>query len=137
MEKWHRSVLLEETVSALGEIKGGRFADLTFGEGGHAEELLKRGAAEVIGVDRDREAIARYLEGGGFRSDPRLKILRARDENFKTVVANTVKDKVWPLLEAGKIAPVISATFPLTQAAEAHRLMESSKHIGKIILKIE
>ncbi len=63
--------------------------------------------------------------------------LRARDENFKTVVANTVKDKVWPLLEAGKIAPVISATFPLTQAAEAHRLMESSKHIGKIILKIE
>jgi NADPH:quinone reductase len=63
--------------------------------------------------------------------------LRARDENFKTTVANAVKDEVWPLLEAGKIAPVISATFPLAQTADAHRLMESSQHIGKIILKVE
>ena len=63
--------------------------------------------------------------------------LRARDENFKTLVANAVKEKVWPLLEAGKIAPVVSATFSLSQAADAHRLMESSQHIGKIILKIE
>ena len=63
--------------------------------------------------------------------------LRARDESFKTLVANGVKDKVWPLLESGKLAPVISATFPLALAAEAHRLMESSKHIGKIILKVE
>jgi NADPH:quinone reductase len=62
--------------------------------------------------------------------------LRARDENFKTLVANAVKDKVWPLLESGKLAPVISATFPLAQVDDAHRLMESSKHIGKIILSI-
>ena len=63
--------------------------------------------------------------------------LRARDEGFKSQVAIAVKEKVWPLLEAGKIAPVISATFPLAQAADAHRLMESSAHIGKIILQIE
>ena len=63
--------------------------------------------------------------------------LRARDENFKTLVANAVKDKVWPLLESGKLAPVISATFPLAQVGDAHRLMESSKHIGKIILTVE
>ena len=63
--------------------------------------------------------------------------LRARDENFKTLVANAVKDKVWPLLESGKLAPVISATFSLAQAGDAHRLMESSKHIGKIILTVE
>ena len=62
--------------------------------------------------------------------------LRARDENFKTNVANAVNDKVWPLLEGGKIAPVISATFPLAQTADAHRLMESSQHIGKIILTV-
>ena len=62
--------------------------------------------------------------------------LRARDEGFKTQVANAVKEKVWPLLEAGKIAPVISASFPLAQVADAHRLMESSAHIGKIILKV-
>ena len=63
--------------------------------------------------------------------------LRARDENFKTTVARAVKDKVWPLLESGTLAPVISATFPLAQAADAHRLMESSQHIGKIILTVE
>ncbi len=63
--------------------------------------------------------------------------LRARDENFKTTVAAVVKDKVWPLLEAGTVAPVISATFALAQAADAHRLMESSQNIGKIILKVE
>jgi NADPH:quinone reductase len=63
--------------------------------------------------------------------------LRARDEDFKTLVANAVKSKVWPLLEAAKIAPVVSATFPMAQAADAHRLMESSQHIGKIILTIE
>ncbi len=63
--------------------------------------------------------------------------LRARDETFKTAVANAVKEKIWPLLESGKLAPVISATFHLAQAADAHRLMESSQHIGKIILTVE
>ena len=63
--------------------------------------------------------------------------LRARDETFKTAVAGAVKEKIWPLLESGKLAPVISATFPLAQAADAHRLMESSQHIGKIILTVE
>ena len=63
--------------------------------------------------------------------------LRARDETFKTAVASAVKEKIWPLLESGKLAPVISATFPLAQAADAHRLMESSQHIGKIILTVE
>ncbi len=44
--------------------------------------------------------------------------------------------KVWPLLEAGTVAPVIQATFPLAQAAEAHRMMEASDHIGKIMLTV-
>ena len=42
--------------------------------------------------------------------------------------------KVWPLLATGKIKPIIRTTFPLAEAAEAHRLMESSAHIGKIML---
>ncbi len=63
--------------------------------------------------------------------------LRARDETFKTSVANAVKEKIWPLLESGELAPVISATFPLARAADAHRLMESSQHIGKIILTVD
>ena len=42
----------------------------------------------------------------------------------------------WPVLDAGRCSPVIHATFPLAQAAEAHRLMESSQHIGKIMLTV-
>jgi NADPH2:quinone reductase len=45
-----------------------------------------------------------------------------------------LRERIWPLVEAGDIKPVIDSTFPLTDAAEAHRLMESSRHIGKIML---
>ncbi len=61
--------------------------------------------------------------------------LRARDVAFKAAIAENLLQKVWPLIEAGEIKPVIDATFPLAEAAEAHRLMESSAHIGKIVLE--
>jgi putative NAD(P)H quinone oxidoreductase, PIG3 family len=60
--------------------------------------------------------------------------LRARDVSFKASIAEQLKTRVWPLLESGKIKPVISETFPLSKASAAHDLMESSKHIGKIVL---
>ncbi len=60
--------------------------------------------------------------------------LRARSVEEKLVIANALREKAWPLLESGKIRPVIHATFPLEQAAQAHELMESSQHVGKIIL---
>jgi NADPH2:quinone reductase len=43
---------------------------------------------------------------------------------------------VWPLIEAGRVKPVIHAVFPLQEAARAHALMESSAHVGKIVLKV-
>jgi putative PIG3 family NAD(P)H quinone oxidoreductase len=60
--------------------------------------------------------------------------LRARPIADKGAIAAAVRAHVWPLLEAGRVTPVVFATFPLRQAAEAHRLMESSAHIGKIVL---
>ena len=60
--------------------------------------------------------------------------LRNREVNFKTRLAFEVQKHVWPLLEKGQFTPVIYKTFPLQEAAEAHRLMESSEHIGKIVL---
>lgn len=63
--------------------------------------------------------------------------LRARDVAFKSALAKQLNKHVWPQLESGKIKPVIFKTFPLSQAAEAHALMESSKHIGKIVLTID
>jgi putative PIG3 family NAD(P)H quinone oxidoreductase len=60
--------------------------------------------------------------------------LRPRSVAQKGEIARSLREKVWPLLESGKIAPVIYKTFPLAQAADAHRLMESSAHVGKIVL---
>ena len=62
--------------------------------------------------------------------------LRSRSVAQKTEVARAVLKNIWPLLAAGRVRPVIHATFPLAQAAEAHRLMETSNHIGKIVLTI-
>jgi NADPH2:quinone reductase len=62
--------------------------------------------------------------------------LRSRTVAQKAEVAAAVLKNVWPLLAAGRVRPVIHATFPLAEAHEAHRLMESSNHIGKIVLTI-
>ena len=52
----------------------------------------------------------------------------------KGAIANELFDKVWPLLESAQVRPIVHKTFPLALAADAHQLMESSAHIGKIIL---
>jgi putative PIG3 family NAD(P)H quinone oxidoreductase len=62
--------------------------------------------------------------------------LRSRTVMQKAAVAAGVRKNIWPLLESKRIAPVIFKTFPLDQASEAHRLMESSNHIGKIVLTV-
>jgi putative PIG3 family NAD(P)H quinone oxidoreductase len=62
--------------------------------------------------------------------------LRPRSPTQKGAIAAALKTHVWPLIEAGKVKPVICRTFPLAQAAEAHRLMETGKHIGKIVLTV-
>lgn len=61
-------------------------------------------------------------------------VLRARTVDEKGAIARAVERTVWPLVEAGKIRPIVHATFAFRQAAEAHRLMESGSHIGKILL---
>jgi NADPH2:quinone reductase len=60
--------------------------------------------------------------------------LRPRPVEFKAALARKLRERIWPLIESGRIKPAIYKTFPLEQAAEAHRLMESSQHIGKIVL---
>ncbi len=62
--------------------------------------------------------------------------LRSRTVEEKGAIADAVEKAVWPLVDAGKIRPIVHATFPLKRAAEAHRLMESGSHIGKIVLTV-
>lgn len=62
--------------------------------------------------------------------------MRPRTAAQKGVIANALRDRVWPVLAEGRCAPVIHAVFPLTEAPAAHRLMESSAHVGKIMLSV-
>ena len=87
-----------------------------------------------------------FLEGGKAEIDFRPLMmkrqtitgstLRARPDVQKALIAVALKEKVWPLLEAKKVKPVIYKTFALDEIVEAHRLMESSAHIGKIMLRM-
>ncbi|MFV0644506.1 MAG: NAD(P)H-quinone oxidoreductase [Sphingomonadaceae bacterium] len=60
--------------------------------------------------------------------------LRARPDTFKTLLAEEIAVSVWPLVEEGKLRPVMDRSFPLAQAGEAHARMEAGEHIGKIVL---
>lgn len=60
--------------------------------------------------------------------------LRPRSVAEKTIIANDLRERVWPLLAAGQLSPVIDSTYPLDDAAAAHARMESSEHIGKLVL---
>ena len=62
--------------------------------------------------------------------------LRPRPVPKKAAIADALKRKVWPLLEAGPCRPVIDFVFPLEDVAQAHQRMENSEHVGKIVLKM-
>ncbi|WP_312487761.1 NAD(P)H-quinone oxidoreductase [Massilia timonae] len=63
--------------------------------------------------------------------------LRPRPVEFKAAIARQLREHAWPLFAQGKIKPVIHQVFPLAQAAQAHALMESSTHVGKIVLQVQ
>ena len=95
-------------------------------EGRHVSIAVQRGARTEIGL---WEVMARRLTLTG-------STLRARSVEFKSLVAEELARTVWPLVEAGRLKPVIDSVFPLEQAADAHRRMEAGEHVGKIVLQV-
>ena len=102
-------------------------------------------AREVLCLAEDGRLVIIALQGGtkaefdaGLVLRKRLTLtgstLRPRSLEFKTAVAAALKAKVWPLIASGAIKPVIHSTFAAADAAQAHALMESNQHIGKIVL---
>ena len=102
-------------------------------------------AREVQCLADDGRIVIIAVQGGvqsGFNAGDLLRrrltitgsTLRPRSIAFKGAIAASLRQQVWPLLETGRIQTVIHAVFPAAQAAEAHALMESSQHVGKIML---
>ena len=102
-------------------------------------------AREVQCVADDGRIVIIAVQGGvnsGFNAGELLRrrlvitgsTLRPRPIAFKAAIAAALKTRVWPLIETGRIKPVINRVFPAAQAAQAHALMESGEHVGKIVL---
>lgn len=78
----HIPVMLNEVIEFIGKISDSVVADLTFGEGGHTDAFLDKGAAQVLGVDRDRETLSAYLSHGKYRDDGRLRLIHSTFSEF-------------------------------------------------------
>jgi putative PIG3 family NAD(P)H quinone oxidoreductase len=96
-------------------------------EGRHVSISVQRGAAAEINFAK---VMARRLTLTG-------SMLRPRSAEFKAMVADEIAHMVWPYVAEGRLRPVLDSTFPLAQAADAHRRMESGAHVGKIVLTVE
>ncbi len=132
----------QDFVAEVAAITGKKGVDviLDMVGGDYIEKNMKSLAVE------GRMVIIAFLQGSKVTVDwrhimmKRLTVtgstLRASPFKRKADIARSLRDKVWPLFEAGRLKPVIYRVFPLADAAEAHRLMESSAHIGKIMLEV-
>jgi NADPH2:quinone reductase len=132
----------EDFSAVVKELTGGKGVDVILDMVGG--DYLKREIACL--ADDGRIALIALLGGARTEIDlgqvlrRRLTItgstLRPRPVAFKAQIARELRERVWPLVEAGRIKPVIHQVFPLEHAAQAHALMESSAHVGKIMLEV-
>ena len=134
---------MEDFVERVKEITGGRgcTAVLDMVGGDYVPRNLK-----CLADDGRHVSIA--IQGGANATVPLFEImrrrltltgstLRARDAGFKALVTDEIARTVWPHVAEGRLKPVIDRTFPLDQAADAHRRMEAGDHVGKIVLTVE
>src|SRR5437870_6589468 len=130
----------EDFVTVIKEVTAGRGVDLILDiVGGEyiARDLAAlaiEGRLVVIGFMGGDSATIDFRRVLGRRLTITGSTLRPRSPEEKGQIAAALRREVWPLLESGMVKPVIYRTFPLDQAAAAHVLMESSEHIGKIVL---
>jgi putative PIG3 family NAD(P)H quinone oxidoreductase len=131
----------QDFVEAIREFTGGRGADVILDIIGakylqrNVAALATGGRLAVIGLQGGAKG---ELDLGAMlskRATVRATSLRARPAHEKAAIVAGVADVVWPLMAAGQIYPVIDTVVPLAEAADAHRLMEADRHIGKILLR--
>jgi putative PIG3 family NAD(P)H quinone oxidoreductase len=103
----------------------------------HLQLLAPRGRLVHIAYSRGSEVTADLAVIMRHRLTVTGSTLRSRPVAEKTALRDSIRNRLWPHVAAGRIRPIIDRCFPLEQAAEAHRRMESSEHIGKILLAVQ
>jgi NADPH2:quinone reductase len=130
----------QDFVAALMSLTGGRGIDVILDMVGapyfarNVELLALEGRLLQIAVLHGAKAEINLVRLLRQRLTITGSTLRSRSVEEKGAIASALEKAVWPFVEAGTIRPIVYATFPLKEAAEAHRLMESGSHIGKIVL---
>ena len=131
----------EDFVEVVRELTGGRGVDVILDIVGGSyvnrdlAALAMDGRVVVIGfMDGEPTATVDFRRVLGRRLTITGSALRPRSVNEKGEIAAALRREVWPVLEQGIVKPIVYRTFPLAEAAAAHRLMESSEHVGKIVL---
>ena len=133
----------EDFVEAVRTLTAGRGVDLVLDIVGGSYVNRNLGVLAMDG----RLVVIGFMEGAPTASIDLRRILgrrltitgsalRPRTVGQKGAIAESLRREVWPLLESGAVKPIVYQTFPLAEAAAAHRLMESSGHVGKIVLTI-
>ncbi|MBM0278413.1 NAD(P)H-quinone oxidoreductase [Micromonospora tarensis] len=115
-------------VDVILDIMGGSYL------GRNVSALATGGRLVVIGMQGGRKA---ELDLGALltkRASVAATSLRSRPLAEKAEIVQGVRDEVWPLIEAGRLRPIVDRRLPMTEAAEAHRLVESNDHFGKVLL---
>ena len=130
----------EDFVAACRDATGGRGVDVVLDMvgapylGRNLAALAIEGRLVVIAVMAGAEAEVNLLDFMSRRLTLTASTLRSRSVSQKAEVGRAVREHVWPRFAAGELRPVIHATWPLAEAAEAHRVLESSVHVGKLLL---
>lgn len=100
------------------------------------QALATGGRLAVIGMQGGAKAELDLRALGAKQGSISVTLLRARGHDEKAAIVRGVRDHVWPLVESGAIKPVIYRRMPMDRAAEAHRVVEASEHIGKVLLTV-
>jgi putative PIG3 family NAD(P)H quinone oxidoreductase len=130
----------EDFVTVVGEFTGGRGVDVILDMVGgdylkrNIEALALEGRLVGIAVQKGFKGEVDLLRIMQRRLTLTGSTLRSRSIGEKGTMAKALQRELWPLVESGEVAPVVHSTFPLGRVADAHRLMESGSHIGKIVL---
>jgi putative PIG3 family NAD(P)H quinone oxidoreductase len=131
----------QDFVEAVRDFTGGRGADVILDIIGakylarNLAALAVNGRLAIIGLQGGAKGELDLGAMLGKRATVRATTLRARPAHEKAAIVAGVADVVWPLVSAGQIRPVIDTVLPLAEAAQAHRLMEADRHVGKILLR--
>lgn len=100
----------------------------------NVDALAVNGRLAIIGLQGGVKAELNLATLLAKRAAVTATTLRARPLDEKAAIVAAVREHVWPLVAAGRVHPVVHATYPMAEAAEAHRVLESSAHVGKLLL---